>query len=334
MIELTVSILTITYNHELYIAQALDSFLMQKTNFDFEIIIGEDCSTDTTRKIIEEYQQKYPEIIKLLPKTENLGIEANFLRTTKACKGKYIAICDGDDYWLDENKLQLQVDFLETNNNFSAVSTLKKDFIQSKNKFREKTDTIKGEVKVLKFKDFLYNSYLTPVTVMFKNSLVQKYVKLYSKNQNELTFLDYSIWLYLSFNQDIAILNKYTGVYRVLQESASHFNENKSWILESKFYRDFKFYKNNFSELDNNMMEKALYYKSTKYYINACIAKDKEVCKEFLIILKENKDYLRYNLLRISLKFDKGVKFTHFIEKLNLRLNKKLLKNSDDYFMS
>jgi len=300
----TVSILTITYNHELFIAQAIDGFLIQETNFDFEIVIGEDCSTDNTRKIIEEYQKKYPTKIKLLPSNTNLGIEANFYRTMQACNGKYIAICDGDDYWTDKNKLQLQVDFLENNKEYGTVATL-----------------------------FLFSSHLTPVTVLFKNSLAQEYINLYTKNKKQLSFYDYSLWMYFSLKQNIAVLNKYTGVYRVLPESASHFTQNKSWKLEQKFFQDLKFYKSNFKDLDKDLMDKAIYSRAIRYYINACVAKDKDACKEFLLLFKINKDHIRYVLMFISIKFNNFIKFAHFIEKVNLRLNKKLLKNVDSYFL-
>ena len=106
-----VSIASITYNHEKFIAQAIDSFLMQETDFDFEIIIGEDCSTDDTLKIIKEYKAKYPDIIKLITSESNVGMMTNFIRTLEACSGKYIALCEGDDYWTDTLKLQKQVNF-------------------------------------------------------------------------------------------------------------------------------------------------------------------------------------------------------------------------------
>lgn len=118
-----VSVRCITYNHENYIAQALDGFLMQKTNFPFEVIVHDDASPDRTADIVREYEKKYPAIIKAIYQTENQyskrdGTIARILN--EACKGKYIAFCEGDDYWIDENKLQMQVDFLENNPEYSA----------------------------------------------------------------------------------------------------------------------------------------------------------------------------------------------------------------------
>ena len=117
-----VSIRCITYNQESYIAQALDGFLMQKTTFPFEVIVHDDASTDKTSIIIREYESKFPKIIKPIYETENLYSkhDGSLGRIVNdACKGKYIAICEGYDYWIDSNKLQLQVDFLETHKNYS-----------------------------------------------------------------------------------------------------------------------------------------------------------------------------------------------------------------------
>lgn len=112
--DIMVSICCITYNHEKYIAQAIDSFLMQDCNFKFEIIIGEDHSTDNTKNILEYYQRKHPDIVHVVTADVNVGSIKNQLRTMNKARGKYIAMCDGDDFWTDAFKLQKQVDFLES----------------------------------------------------------------------------------------------------------------------------------------------------------------------------------------------------------------------------
>ncbi|MCX6901166.1 MAG: glycosyltransferase [Verrucomicrobia bacterium] len=110
-----VSIFMVTYNHENFIAQAIDSVLMQQTNFDYELVIGEDCSTDNTRQIVVDYQKKYPSKIRLLLHKKNLGEggRENSRRTYVSCRGDYIALLEGDDYWTDPQKLQTQADFLD-----------------------------------------------------------------------------------------------------------------------------------------------------------------------------------------------------------------------------
>ncbi len=109
------SVCLITYNHEKYIREAIEGILIQKTNFDFELVVGEDNSTDNTRAICEELAAAHPKLIKLLPKTKNLGMMPNFVRTYNACQGEFIALIEGDDFWTDPEKLQKQVDYLLQN---------------------------------------------------------------------------------------------------------------------------------------------------------------------------------------------------------------------------
>lgn len=110
-----VSIRTSTYNHEKYIAQCIESVLAQKTTFPFEYIIGEDCSTDGTRKIVERYASQHPDLIRVITSRSNVGMKENGGRCNRASRGKYTAICEGDDYWTDPLKLQRQIEFLEKN---------------------------------------------------------------------------------------------------------------------------------------------------------------------------------------------------------------------------
>lgn len=121
-----VSIACLTYNHEKYIRDAINGFLIQKTDFQIEIIIHDDASTDNTANIIREYEKKYPELIKPIYQNENKyskGIKPSPNYVWPKCSGKYIALCEGDDYWLDPFKLQKQVNFLEVNNDFMLCFT-------------------------------------------------------------------------------------------------------------------------------------------------------------------------------------------------------------------
>lgn len=107
-----ISIAIVTYNHERYIAQALDSALNQNLS-DFEIVIGEDCSTDSTKLIVQKYQQAYPKIIRLRCHEKNIGARANMQDVLLRCSGEFIAILDGDDYWTDANKLKKQIGLMD-----------------------------------------------------------------------------------------------------------------------------------------------------------------------------------------------------------------------------
>src|SRR5690554_6365417 len=125
--KIPLSICCLTYNHKPFIEKAINSFLTQKTNFSFEVLIHDDASTDGTSEIVKAYESKYPSIIKPIYQTENqwskglrsITVNYNFTRA----KGKYIAICEGDDYWTDPHKLQKQVEFLEENEEYVMCFT-------------------------------------------------------------------------------------------------------------------------------------------------------------------------------------------------------------------
>lgn len=150
--SLMVSIRCIAYNHEAYIANALDSFLEQETNFPFEIVVHDDASTDKTANIIKEYEKKFPRIVKPIYEKENQyrKKDGSFQRIiNEKLRGKYIALCEGDDYWCNPCKLKKTVEFLEKNNNYSACvhNTIKMDLMSKNNKqkvmFSEKDSDLK-----------------------------------------------------------------------------------------------------------------------------------------------------------------------------------------------
>lgn len=123
MDDIMLSVVFITYNHEPYLRESLDSVLAQEVDFDYEIVVGEDCSTDHTRDILLEYKEKYPDKIKLLFREKNLGRPTlNVYQTAMECKGRYIAFLEGDDYWTDIHKLQRQVDYLEKHSDYIGVT--------------------------------------------------------------------------------------------------------------------------------------------------------------------------------------------------------------------
>lgn len=142
-----VSVCMITYNHEPFIAQAIEGVVMQKTSFPVELVIGEDCSTDHTRDVILKYKERYSSKIRLLLRDVNIGIRQNFVGTLQSCCGKYIALCEGDDYWTDPYKLQKQVDFLETHLDYSLCCHRYRIYNQN-------TDTWEDDYVAEKFKEF------------------------------------------------------------------------------------------------------------------------------------------------------------------------------------
>jgi len=161
-----VSVLMITYNHEKFIRQALDSALMQNFDGEWELVIGEDCSTDATRSILLEYQKLYPHRIRLLLREKNLGWMKNSLGTFHACRGKYIALLEGDDLWTSPDKLQKQVDFLESHPGFSSsfhnVTVLSDD--------KETTCYEPGKMKrEYHLKDIVGGNFIHTCSVVYRN---------------------------------------------------------------------------------------------------------------------------------------------------------------------
>lgn len=165
--EIDVSVIVLVYNQERYLRKALDSILEQKINFKYEIIISDDCSTDNSPQILKEYLEKYPEVIKVFFQKNNIGVTKNHYFLLKNCKGKYIAQLEGDDFWIDKNKLQKQYNILEKTNYIGVVhSNLEvnhNDIIIGKYKIYEKEKELK--INELLKKGMLFHT----ATLMYRN---------------------------------------------------------------------------------------------------------------------------------------------------------------------
>jgi glycosyltransferase involved in cell wall biosynthesis len=230
----------LTYNHELYIRQAIEGVLVQKCNFIIELVIGEDCSTDKTRAICEEYGKKYS-WIKLLKFQRNLGPSPNFIRTLNACTGKYIALCEGDDYWTDQYKLQKQVNFLENNPDYGLVHTDVNQLynqtgllINNFNKQRKNNIPV-GDIFEFLLKPDLY--IIKTPSVLFRKELFYKYVDYDALKEKGISFIDLCIWLELSKHSKIGYIAETTAVYRVLKDSLSNFsNVEKAFDFSQEIF--------------------------------------------------------------------------------------------------
>lgn len=168
-----VSICCLAYNHAPYIRQCLEGFVMQKTNCPIEVLIHDDASTDGTQDIIKEYEAKYPDIIKPIYQKENQyskGVKVSLVYNFSRAKGKYIAMCEGDDYWTDPYKLQKQVDFLESHPDYVMCSHRFNQYIQDKNLLEEEKNlTFQGADYDLK--NLIGGKWLTQtLTVMYRRS--------------------------------------------------------------------------------------------------------------------------------------------------------------------
>lgn len=142
-----VSVHLLTYNHAPFIRQAVESAIAQITNFPYEIIIGDDCSTDGTSAIVDEYAARYPDLIKVVRGEKNEGPQPNAIRILSNCRGKYMAALEGDDYWIDPYKLQKQADFMEANPDFAMCFTNSRvEFFDSDDEPYHLNDNIEKDV--------------------------------------------------------------------------------------------------------------------------------------------------------------------------------------------
>ena len=221
-----VTISCLTYNQSNYIKQTLDSLLMQRTTFPFEILVYDDASNDGTRKIIEEYALNFPNIIKPLLQETNkysvYGIKYLYDLLLPEVKGKYLAVCEGDDFWIDPLKLQKQVDFLELNYSYGLIHTRAVKFIQESQIF-------KGMLghEVNDFESLLYENTIANLTTCYRFCLFKEYlVQLTPEFLTKLTSPDFAQWLWFIQHSKIKFIEDITAVYRISNSSMSHIKDD------------------------------------------------------------------------------------------------------------
>jgi glycosyltransferase involved in cell wall biosynthesis len=201
-----VSVVTITYNHEKYIRHTLDSFMMQQVDFPFEVVIADDASTDNTQAIIKEYEQKYPSVIHPILRKKNMGAVQNSLSSLQAATGEYIALCEGDDYWTDPSKLQIQADFLDAHKAYALCFHPVKVFFENHEKksyaFPESKENRKFNISEL-----LKSNFIQTNSVMYRK---QKYDNL----PQDILPLDWYLHLYHAQFGKIGFVNKAMAAYR------------------------------------------------------------------------------------------------------------------------
>lgn len=321
-----ISVGVITYNQESTIRQTLDSILMQKGDFDLEIVIGEDCSMDNTRAICEEYTVHHtPYTIRLLPNTHNLGIMANFARVMKACTGDYVAICAGDDYWCDEYKLQKQLEYFKAHPEVGVVST-------SGYKLLVKSNTLvpyaiapfnpiaDGDIKPFYFSpDYKGGVYAMPLSLLIKRDLLQ-HVDFDEFIRRGFPVEDYPVQAILAQHCKWRHINDLCVVYRVYKESATFISFDHPKYLQ--YYRglaEIRRYLNElfpndacFSEED---IQEQLFYKEFLLYLhNLEYKKAKQLIANAAAIahsakVKQAKDFTKTWLHFIAAHYVKELKY-------------------------
>lgn len=211
----TLSVFMLAYNHEPYIAQAIQSILDQRTTLDFELVIGEDCSTDRTRAIILEFKAKYPEKIRVIENTTNVGMHENFLRTLFSCRGKYLCICEGDDYWNNPDKLNLQYRFLEANPAYVLVCGNHTRYIQNTGQFERGNPAAEPDHDIA-FEKLIRFNCITTATIMFRNVLKRED---FAPDFFSIISCDWYLYMKLLNHGKIRYVNHNLAVYRINEGS-------------------------------------------------------------------------------------------------------------------
>lgn len=232
MSEPLVSVCMITYNHRPYIAEAIESVLRQETDSPFELVIGEDCSTDGTREIVLDYHKKRSDVIRVISSEQNVGARANGARTIAACRGKYVAFCEGDDYWHHPRKMQTQVEYMEAHPECGIVcsdfdrffmGTQKK--IRSFNRYRRRRPPENATLR-----DFIENTQniaagaVLTCTVMVRRDLLGRISDADPYLHREEAFLmgDTQKWAEIAHLSQLHYIDESLATHNCLVESASN----------------------------------------------------------------------------------------------------------------
>jgi len=232
MNNIKISVIVTSYNHEKYIKKCIDSILMQK-GVDFEVIIGDDQSDDNTREILKEYKKNNHEIINLLPSNENLGVTKNLKRCFEVANGKYVAICEGDDYWTDSYKLQKQVKFLEER--LDCVMCFNSILVYYENHEKKNHIQPKLSVDTLTTRELILNNYIGNFSsCMYRNSIIKKL----PDHLYDLFTVDWMFNIACSEFGNIGFLNENMSVYRIHDNGLWSSKEAKKQISELKVLID------------------------------------------------------------------------------------------------
>lgn len=206
-----VSVLMITYNHEKYIAQAVESVLEQKVTFPIELVIGEDCSTDRTRGILLGYHQSYPEKVRLLLPERNLGMHRNFIATLAACRGKYVALLEGDDFWTCPMKLQRQVEFLERHPECSTSFHKVREIHDNDPIYVHEWPDPARVRSFSRVEDLFYGCYVPTCSAVFRRNRDFRFPEWV----HDLVGMDWVLHILNAQKGSLAFINETWAVYRV-----------------------------------------------------------------------------------------------------------------------
>ena len=212
-----VSVCMTTYNHEAYLAQAIESVLAQQTSFGVELVLGDDCSTDSTAAICREYAAKYPGRVRFVTGQRNVGWRANYRRTFEACRGKYVAYCDGDDWWTDPCKLQMQADLMESDPGCGMCYTGADEYWQAEGTLKSDPDRHYTD-----FEQMLLGISVPNCTALARRELIAAYyAEIRPEEHPEWLTDDAPMWIWFAARSRIRASEEVTAVHRMLPESVS-----------------------------------------------------------------------------------------------------------------
>lgn len=229
-----VSILVMTYNHEKFISQALESVAMQETNFEYEILISEDCSTDGTREIVLDFQKAHPEKVRLLLSKQNVHSNEIVVRGIQAARGQYIALLDGDDYWISPHKLQKQADFLDNHPECSLCFHNARIFHEAEGREgRNWTPPDQKEISTLE--DIWMGNFIATCSTMFRRGVIGEIPEWYN---DFFPITDWPLHILNAEQGNIGYIDEVMGVYRYHPGGLySPFSETRKQQETLKFYR-------------------------------------------------------------------------------------------------
>lgn len=256
------SIIVLTYNQEKYVRRTLNSIISQKTNISFEVIVGDDASTDSTPKIIREYADRYPAIIKPVLRSQNIGLIRNYFSLLSMCTGEYIMECAGDDYW-PENKIDFQIEYMEQHPLVDMVC----GSVETIDQYENKLSYIDRKKEKIDFSELLLLNNICAVSVCFKRKCAEKYIEQIEPVQKGWKMEDYPMWLWIGKYGNIRWLSKLSGYYRILNGSVSHSENIKRQIeFEKAVYEIRVFYAE--SEKEKRKIESRHYANISYLYMN------------------------------------------------------------------
>ena len=217
--EPLVSVCMTAYNHAPYIGRAIEGVLSQRTTFAVELVLSDDCSPDGTGAICRDYAARYPDRIRLLTGDVNVGMRANYRRTIEACRGRYVAMCDGDDWWCDPLKLQRQVEALE------ADPACGLSYTRSERRFEttgERRRYPAGEL-FCDFDRLLFDNTVENCTAVARRELILRYyAEVRPEEHPEWLTDDWPMWLWFACRSRIRFIDRVTAVHRRMVGSVSH----------------------------------------------------------------------------------------------------------------